>query len=237
MNILEKIGFSGNESTLYFALLNTGPASISDLVRTTGIHRPTVYKILPSLIDKELVSVMPTGKYKKYVAESPEKLEKMFTELEDDFRAEITNLLEMYSNRDKKPTVTYGEVGKALTHVFSDVVHSLKKGDTYFRYSSALALNRKSFVPKDYREVRDKKGLERFIITNESTKPLHKMRLGREVKAVPADFDLFQYNISQIIYGNKVAFVDYNTKTAVTIENPMIAEFQKKIFKLLFKKL
>jgi len=107
----------------------------------------------------------------------------------------------------------------------------------YFRYSSALALNREKFIPKDYRSVRDKKGLERLIITNESTRGLHVKRLGREVKAVPADFDLFEYNISQLIYGNKVSLIDYNTKTAITIENAMIAEFQKKIFKLLFKKL
>lgn len=180
---------------------------------------------------------MPKGKYKLYVAESPDRIEKLFTDLEDQFNYEIQDLYDAYEARNKKPRVSFAEGKKSITATYSDVVHSLKKGDTYYRYSSALTLNREKYVPSDYRRVRDQKGLERFIITNESSRKSHSRKLGREVKAVPADFDLFEYNISQIIFGNKVAFIDYNSKTTITIENPMIAEFQKKIFKLLFKKL
>ena len=75
------------------------------------------------------------------------------------------------------------------------------------------------------------------MITNLPNKLQKRPRLEREVKAVPPDFDLFEYNVSQIIYGNKVAVIDYNTETAVVIENPTIAKFQEKIFQLLFRKL
>lgn len=236
-HILEKIGFLGHEKEIYLALLEAGSFSVSELVRKTGIHRPTVYKTLALLIDKGLVRVMPVGKYKKYVAESPEHLETIFKELEADFTSEIFDLKDMYESRDKKPRVTFAEGSKGITQVFSDVVHRLKKGEMYLRYSSQKELDVKTFVPKDYREVRDRKGLERLIITNEPTKKRHSKKLGREIKVIPPDFDLFEYNISQIIYADRVAFVDYNTKTSITIENPIFAEFQRKIFKLLFKKL
>ncbi len=57
------------------------------------------------------------------------------------------------------------------------------------------------------------------------------------MKIVPRNFDLFEYDATELIYADKIAFVDYNTETAVIIENPKLAEFQKKIFKLLFMKL
>lgn len=234
--ILEKLGFSREEGEIYLALLELGPASISDIIRKTGIHRPTVYKILPVLIDRGLVGVMPKGKYKVYIAESPEKLERILLELEDSFNTEIHSLNEAYEARGRKPVVKFTEGDKAIRDVYSDVVHSLKKDDVYYRYSQGLTLARKKYLPDDYRQVRDRKGLERYIISDDSLKGKPK-KLGKSVKFVPADSNLFDLNISQIIYGKKVALLDYNTKTVVTIENEMIAEFQKKIFKLLYSKL
>lgn len=180
---------------------------------------------------------MPKGKYQIYVAESPEKLERIFSDLEDDFNAEIYKLHETYQATGKKPIVSYAEGDKAVREVFSDVVHSLKKNDTYFRYSPGLSLERKKFMPADYRTIRDQKNLERFVITDESSKKLAYVKLGKSMKSVPHSCNLFDLNVSQMIYGNKVALIDYNTKSVITIENKMIAEFQKKLFKLLFSKL
>jgi len=39
------------------------------------------------------------------------------------------------------------------------------------------------------------------------------------------------------IYGHKVAYIDFNTETSIVIENPMIAEFQRKLFKLAYNSL
>ena len=235
--VLEQIGMSREEELIYKALLNKGPLSISDMVRQTKMHRPTIYKSLPNLIELGLVSVVPKGKYKLYIAGSPEKIEKIFNDLEDNFNAEIYDLHETYKMRDKKPIVTYTEGDKAIRSVFSDVVHSLNKNEVYYRYSSALTLSRKKYVPVDYRIIRDRKSLERFIITDESSKKIISRKLGKSVKTVPKDYDLFDLNITQIIYGNKVALIDYNSKTVIVIENEMIAQFQKKIFKLLYSKL
>jgi sugar-specific transcriptional regulator TrmB len=235
--ILEKIGFTSQQSLVYKALLELGPVSISHIVRKTGFHRPVVYKVLPFLIERGLVSVMPKGKYKIYVAESPEKLERIFADLEDSFNAEIYKLHEIYEAAGKKPVVTYAEGDAAIKEAFSDVVHSLKKNDAYYRYSSALSLTRQKYVPADYRSIRDRKGLERYVIMDESSKHRMSAKLGKAVKTVPNSYNLFDLNITQIIYGDKFSVIDYNTKTIITIENKMIAEFQKKIFKLLFSKL
>jgi sugar-specific transcriptional regulator TrmB len=235
--LLEKLGFNPKESIVYMSLLELGPASPSEIVKKSGLHRPDVYKALTVLVDKHLVSVMPKGKYKKYVAESPEKLEKVFKDIEAQFFNEIEDLHRAYEERSKKPLITYTEGTQALTDAYSTLVHTLKKGETYYRYSSNDVLNRKSYVPKDFRKVRDEKQLERLVITNEPTKKTHRLSLGRVVKSIPKEFDLFEYNISQLIYKDKVAILDYNSKAVITIENKQFTEFQRKLFKLLFSKL
>lgn len=235
--VLGQIGMSREEELIYKALLKKGPSSISEIVRLTRIHRPTVYKSMPNLLHLGLVSIMPKGKTKLYVAESPDKIEKIFENLEDDFNAEIHELREIYKARDKKPIVTYKEGDSAIKNVFSDVVSSLGKNEVYYRYSSALTLARKKYIPVDYRIIRDRKSLERLIITDEGSRKSMSKKLGKSVKTVPKDYDLFSLNITQVIYGNKVALIDYVSKTVILIENEMIAEFQKKIFKLLYSKL
>ena len=135
----------------------------------------------------------------------------------------------------------YVEGQKGIRGIHDDVVETLKKGDTYYRYSSSDAHKkpdlRNEYLSKKYRLLRDQKQLERKVITNMPNKMGKHPRLEREIKVVPPDFDLFEYRISQIIYGNKVAVIDYNTETGVVIENATIAKFQQKIFELLFRKL
>jgi hypothetical protein len=48
---------------------------------------------------------------------------------------------------------------------------------------------------------------------------------------------VFAYDISHIIYGDKVAFIDFSSETAYILESPAFARFQQKIFRLLFDKL
>jgi hypothetical protein len=47
--------------------------------------------------------------------------------------------------------------------------------------------------------------------------------------------DLFDDNISKVIYSNKVWLIDYENKISYIIENKKLANFEKKLFKLLFK--
>lgn len=79
--------------------------------------------------------------------------------------------------------------------------------------------------------------MQKFVITNEATESRRRNRIERYAKVVPKSFDPFEYNITQIIYGNNVAFIDYDSETASLIENPTFARFQRQIFKLLFSKL
>lgn len=232
--ILNKIGLNNTESKIYTALIERGPSLISHIAQT-GLHRPAIYHALPTLISKGLVTVSKSGKRRLYIAESPEKLRGVVDALVHELEVALPELEASYHAKERKPIVKFLEGEHAISFVLNDVVYSLKKGDIFYRYSSTKDAQKSSqYLPRDYRKIRDQKQLQRFVIANENTMIGKKPRLERSVKFIPKEYGLFDYDITQIIYGAKIAFLDYNTKTALIIENPIIAQFQKKIFTLLY---
>ncbi len=241
-DFLTRLGLSEHESVVYLALLEEGPGGVADIARRTGLFRPTIYQALAGLSSQELVGTAPKGKYRQYVAESPRALERSFAELSRQFDAQVAALSEKEAKHAEctRPTVRYLEGEKSLRAVYDDVVTTLSKNSVYYRYSSARVgteRNNRNLISKTYRLLRDQKGIQRMVITNEPNKARKRPRLEREVKTVPQKFDLFDYNITEIIYGDKVAFMDFDTDTAIVVEHRRFATFQEKIFKLLWSKL
>jgi hypothetical protein len=60
-------------------------------------------------------------------------------------------------------------------------------------------------------------------------------RLERELVIIPESLDEFDQNVSLTVYGDKVAYIDFTNESSIIIENPMIAEFQRKLFMLTYK--
>lgn len=233
--ILKILGLRQDEAKIYAALLGSEPETVSGIAKLTGLHRPAIYRLLPRLVERGLVSAVPRGKQKRFGAESPEKLKILLDEAAQDLAAAMPGLLAAFRVHGKKPVVKFLEGRSGIMSVLSDLVHSMKRGEIFYRYSSPRDARKSSrYLPHDYRTIRDQKQLQRFVIANEHSMVGKKPRLERAVKFIPKKYGLFEHDIAQIIYGDKVAFLDYNTETAIVIENQIIAEFQKKIFKLLY---
>jgi sugar-specific transcriptional regulator TrmB len=237
--ILMKLGLTKNESAIYLALLEMGTSNISKISEKTSIHRPLIYKAIPSLLDKKLITKTQKLKSVVYGAEPPNRLEAMFDDFKLDFWEALPDLEDTYASSEKRPKIRFLEGKDGTKRIFDDVVRSLKKGDVFYRYSSNKDGQEKKdkYVPRIYRQMRDEKKLQREVITNDQTAVHKKPNLERFVKIMPNDFGAFEHNITEIIYGDKVAFIDYNSETAMIIESKRIAEFQKQIFKTFYKKL
>jgi hypothetical protein len=95
----------------------------------------------------------------------------------------------------------------------------------------------KQFEHTYYARVRDTKKLERLVITSQEKAQSKVKKLNRSIKAIPKEVDLFEDNISLVIYGDKTAYIDYSSQTSFIIESAKIAHFQEKLFKLLYKNL
>jgi sugar-specific transcriptional regulator TrmB len=72
---LAEFELSDREVAIYITLLQTGPNTIMNLARETGIKRSTTHNNVEELIKKGLVSQTNYGERRMVVAESPDKLQ------------------------------------------------------------------------------------------------------------------------------------------------------------------
>ncbi len=232
--ILEKIWLLKNESTVYITLLRSWPLNIKQLALKSKQSRPSIYKTIPHLQELWLVSEVIKGKRKIYQAESPEHLKNIFQRTQSDFEKVFTSLKSLHETAKSRPILTSIEGENFGKFIFEDVAYSLDTWDTYLRYS---ARNTNQWIEKydTYRKIRDEKEIQRLIITSEESIKNKPSRLDHEVCSIPENFDLFDDNISKVIYKDKVAIIDYNTQTSFVIEDEKFARFEAKIFRLLFK--
>ena len=142
-----------------------------------------------------------------------------------------------FSNNFSKPIFKHLSWKSWIRNIFLDIWNSLNKWDVFYRYSSRNNVNKTSIDKKEYdkyKKLKKKKKLERMVITNDYLNNLKENKLDKEVVIVPKNFDIFEDNITKIIYANKVAIIDYNSEESFIIESYIFANFEKKLFKLLF---
>ncbi len=97
-----------------------------------------------------------------------------------------------------RPIVSFSERNYAVKNAYMDITRTLDKDEVYFRYMPVATPLRKKYIPKGYKELRDKKGLERKIITSATTKN-GSNKLTRSVRTIPLNYDLFKYNVGLTI--------------------------------------
>ncbi len=238
INLLKNIWFTEKSSLIYLSLLENGKSSIADITNNTSLHRVEVYRLLPHLVENGFLLMSLKWKRKFYSPADPQKIEEIYLENLKNNKRSIWELSDMYKSIEKKPKVIYSTGKKWIQHVFSDIVNSLEKWWIFYRITSETNTWKvNDFLPKDYREKRDKKQLERYVIMSHRAAITKKPRLERELVAIPEEYDEFRDDIFMTIYANKVAYIDFNTKSSIIIENKQIAKFQEKAFMLMFKSL
>jgi len=237
--LLKWIWLPEKAARIYLSLLEHGISSISDIQNDINIHRVEIYRLLPFLIETWFILVSMKWKRKFYSPASPTKIQEAYKTMEEMNKWSINQLLDKYSHLDKKPKVIYNEWKKGITHVFNDIIDSQNKWDIFYRVTSETDTKKinQEYLPRDYREKRDKKELERYVIMSAKWAEQKKPRLERELIVIPEEIDEFEDDVFMSIYANKVAYIDFNSESSIIIENKQIADFQKKLFKLLFKSL
>jgi sugar-specific transcriptional regulator TrmB len=211
--------------------------TLTSLSKETHINRPALYELLPKMQRDGVVSQVQKQKRVLYQAEPPAKILVQYKKEQAEVEDKLQELSDQYENQQgDRPVIKYFEGKKGLVFVFDDIAHTLPKGGEFYRYTSHVG-DAQPFKDSYYAKMRDVKKLERLAITSEEKAKNKTKKLDRAVKAIPKEFDLFEDNISLVIYGDKTAYVDYSSQTTFIIESPKIARFQEKLFKLLWKKL
>lgn len=125
-NFLMDFGLTEKEISLYLTLLKTGPNTIMNLARETGIKRSTTHNNIEELIKKGLVSQTNYGERRMVIAEDPGKLEFLLEQkkwgmkkLEDNLYNVVKMINESVPNaaRKNKVEVKYYEGEKGFKEV------------------------------------------------------------------------------------------------------------------------
>ncbi len=236
--LLTALGLDEQAIRVYTYLFEVGECGVVDLALALALHRPRVYQVIEVLMERGLVIAVTHGKRKKYMAAPPERVSDIFAELSKEMNDALPQLSREYRRSKEKPVIVHYEGKAGVTSVFADLVTSSKRGETFYRFSSEKDLaHTNSYLPRDYRKVRDEKKLERFVITSPRVGKGKKSRMERAMKYIPEGFDLFDQDVIELIYANKVAFIDLNTESSFVIESAPLADFHKKLFRLLYQKL
>jgi len=205
---LQKIGLSAKEAALYLAGLQTGPATMQQLVNTSHLKRATVYEIVDSLKEKELIKTIQRGKHKIYITEDPQNIFPLIKQKENVLHNMMGQLLAMQNHAGKKPSVRIYQGVEGIKEIYEDI---LSRHADYIEVLSSKLPDEKimDFWSGEYVERRIKKGNHVKVIAPDI--PLYrdlqtkdKFTL-RQTKLISAD--KFPFKNEVFAYNGKVAFI------------------------------
>lgn len=248
LDVLREIGLSEKEALVYTTCLQMGKQTVSVISRLTNIKRASVYDVLNKLIEKGIVHrVEGSGTTYFNVLDSEELLryyeaEKIQAIYRSNLRIKkikgvIHDLKGLESFSPSKPMVKYYEGERGLQEAYEDTLTSSEDIRAYANIEE-MHNGLPHFFP-DYYKRRCAANLFIHTICPDNYMSLERHKLDkkemREIKFI--DSKKYEFTPEINIYDNKVLFASWKEKMAVIIESEEIADFQKKVFDVLYDNL
>jgi len=241
--MLQKIGLTEKEISIYLALLSLGPSAIRKIAIKSGINRGTTYEILRKLQRDGLVSYFHKEKHQHFVAENPSVLinilkhkKNELEELELNLKTIIPQISSIAQTLQNGPVVKYYENYSGIRTILEDTLGSLKKftKKEYVVYSSSTIspyLYHKKAFP-DFTKERIK---QKIYVRTIANGPGGNVYGHDDRKWITKKEGVPTYTL---IYAGKVAMISVgknNVPHGLIIEDTGIYETQLLIFNSLWK--
>lgn len=239
LDMLQSLGFSEKEASIYLAALELGIASpVSTIAKKAGIHRTTTYDILEILVQKGVLIAVKKRSALYYEALPPQKLVAYLKEQSDKFgrladQAQgLLPELETHYRAQNRPKVYFYEGEEGLIRVYEETLTSHSE---ILAYASAQ-INADTipwYFPEYYLRRAAKKipiralfpdtpgDLERHLL---DSKELRTSRILPKSK--------FSITPEINIFDNKIMIADWKEKLGIIIESEEIVNVFKQTFEL-----
>lgn len=182
---LKKIGLNDSEIRVYLALLKTGEAKKSEVIKESGIAHSKIYVNLDKLIKKGLAGVVNKNKVNYYVASPVERIKDFLEEKKKEIEKEeklideiIPNLKNLQANALLKTKIEVFTGWKGLESVYSSIINKMKAGQVAYILGASHGENAeqsKNFFHKYGIISRTKKIKTKIIFNEESRKYVDEM--------------------------------------------------------------
>ncbi len=230
IEVLEKIGLSDKEASVYMALLELGTASVMSIAHKAGLKRPGTYLILDELEKRGLVSQVPQNKKALYVAEAPEKLFSDLQKKQELLKRFLPNLEALHNQKKEKPRVQWFQGKEGVLEVYEKI---FAHGEVSF-FATLGDLDR--VLPSITKEVSSRakahKLKVREILTGtEADKDYAKNIIPDEYYQLRFTQPGMQFFTDNAIFGESVAFFSFNVQLfAVVITSREITGSLKSLY-------
>jgi HTH-type transcriptional regulator, sugar sensing transcriptional regulator len=239
--ILANFGLSETESAIYLAALELGESLPKHLAEKAGITRPLLYKHMPSLFEKGLLSQTMKGKRRYLVAEDPETLvEKKHEELEM-LEEKIPELRLLLATAKSKPKIIFYEGIEGIKKLYMD---NLRERQPILEFVSLENIHPEiEFHSKNYyipARINRKISIK-IIVSGETESKSIKLKTDsyalREVKTI--GHEKFPIPLDCYIYGDNVSFAVYRSDSepiGIIIRSKEIARTMLSLFEFIWDK-
>lgn len=234
--ILQEFGLNKKEAGLYVAALELGIASATPIAKKAGIQRTHFYDIAEKLIALGLMKQSARGKQKLFSAIDPEELFQKQKEKIKMLETALPELKALYNTAGQKPRVFYFEGRDGIDRINEDSLrhkgeivgfttprflagHTRSTGKEFIRKRVALG-RRSRVVGEDSPEIRELQAHDKEEL--------------RETRILSPS--VLHSEIEIVMYGNKIAFVDYKEEWGLIIEGTEIASVLKMIFEIVWSR-
>ena len=231
-------GLSERQALTWHTLAEQGALNISQIAARTNWHRTGIYALLPALEDKGLVQRVTGKKRVSYRTTGTAALESWRASQDKRFAHHLHQL-----RKHEPQPVSSDDVqvyhGKEIRRVWEAVLAWGGRGKVFYRYDGYPSGTRVSaYMPAHYYEEIEKKAVDRFVITNKTLRgSAYKKRLECASRVLPNTFDAFEHGVTQFIFGDTIALIDFTTESAFIIRNPALAGYHMRVFQYLYQTL
>ncbi|MDD5192682.1 MAG: helix-turn-helix domain-containing protein [Candidatus Nanoarchaeia archaeon] len=233
---LEELGLTRNEAIVYITLLDFGKAHIGQISERTRMHRRTIYDCLERLEDRGLASFIIEGKTRFFIAINPRKLKEIIKEKEAKIEDIFPKLLEIANKSKIRTEVSVHKGKEGLKNIMEDVVKSKPKEWLSLTSAAKASVVLPFYLPQ-FHDKRIKEKIKLKIVFGKNKEAIKRANELKRTKLTEVKFIDTEYviPISMWIYGNKLAFMLWDSETGILIENKETSDTFKKYFEILWK--
>jgi HTH-type transcriptional regulator, sugar sensing transcriptional regulator len=237
LNILEDSGFTSKEAKVYFALLELGQATVTDIADRTELKRSIIYVLLEGLVKRGFAAENKQTKISSFSAADPIKILGHLQTVTTNFKEMLPLFKSVFNKSDSKPVINFFEGKKAVLSVYREINYS--ENTKFFTSTERIANHLPGEVASWIRGVQAGAFIKnaKHIVPNTKidykyAKAVHGYN-GNEAKVLK---DVNDIEIDLSIYNNKIALTSLSDKLfIVVIESKALYNSLSLMFDLAWK--
>ncbi|MCX6744848.1 MAG: hypothetical protein NTX82_04965 [Candidatus Parcubacteria bacterium] len=237
---LQTLGLNEKEAKVYLASLELGQSSVQDIARKSHIKRSTVYEIINNLIEQNLITIIPKGKKRYFLAAEPIKLTELIDQKQKVLAKMMPELEALSKISPTKPKIRFYEGKEGIKSIYADTIKEGKEIFGFVAVTEGLQSKIGNYLTNYVKQRSEKKIMAKAIASDSPMAREFQKRDQQEYRQTKLiSEDDYPFSIEINIYGNKVAFISYkeNELMGVIIESMEIAKTMKSIHKFFWDKL